>query len=227
MTKDSHMPVRDSVGREGLLVSVVLASVIGVVSLGGDCGAGASVGSEGATSVDAGHQPATRDAEVDTGAGNTIPVDTGSSTTAAFVASSSGTAMTGAAGGSGDGGKAASSAGVPVAEPDAATNAENSAGPTCYLDNEPCGDGGAPFCCNGNCINGACGGKLAEGEPCQYESGEPIAGTAPCLAGLACNSGKCGTNACSPDGTACGPDVADGGVVCCNDDCNGTICGGS
>jgi hypothetical protein len=91
----------------------------------------------------------------------------------------------------------------------------------CFLDYQPC-DGGAPGCCNLGCYLGACGGFLAEGEVCTFDGGEPPDGEAPCNGGLSCTEGHCGTSACVPDGTGCG---ADAGVVCCNDNCNGAICG--
>jgi hypothetical protein len=86
----------------------------------------------------------------------------------------------------------------------------------CKLTYSHCDQDGS-ICCSGNCDdNGACGGKLAEGETC-------TTGGAPCVDNLPCTDGFCGTNACVPDGTSC----ADAGVVCCKDDCDGVTCGGS
>jgi len=95
---------------------------------------------------------------------------------------------------------------------------------TCVPDYGPCGSG-LGECCNLACSSGACGGFLAEGEHCTYDGGTPPDGAPPCSDRLACNHGFCGTSACVPDGRACGPDA--GGVVCCNDDCNGVTCGGT
>ena len=86
----------------------------------------------------------------------------------------------------------------------------------CAPHGAPCGVVGSK-CCVDTCSNGACGGKLGEGEPCS-----PDAGPA-CDDLLLCTSGVCGTNACVPDGKYCGGDA---GGVCCNDDCNGVTCGG-
>jgi hypothetical protein len=44
-----------------------------------------------------------------------------------------------------------------------------------------------------------------------------------CCDGLQCSGSYCGTHLCVPDGTACG---GASGVVCCNDDCVGGVCGG-
>jgi hypothetical protein len=65
---------------------------------------------------------------------------------------------------------------------------------------------------------GHCKGCVAEGADCLSE--------VPCCAQLACTgpSGQCGTSACSPDLTPCG---GGSGTVCCNDNCNGSVCGGS
>jgi hypothetical protein len=98
------------------------------------------------------------------------------------------------------------------------TTGIDSESPTmCLLEGVTCSaDGGTP-CCNGDCVNSACGGCLGEGEiGCSAEKA--------CCAGLMCTpAGYCGTAACVWEGHACG---GDGGAVCCNDDCNPSgICG--
>jgi hypothetical protein len=130
-------------------------------------------------------------------------VDSGSSVDAGTAALETGTIPSPGtdgsknAAGEGGGGKTGIDAAAPVAE-------------MCLLEGVECTDGGIQ-CCNSDCMSGACGGCLGEGETgC-------LAGKA-CCSGLSCTSdGFCGTTACVWEGHACG---GDGGAVCCNDDCN-------
>ena len=108
---------------------------------------------------------------------------------------------------------------------DAASDADDAAhgiagNDICAQDYASCATDGST-CCNLGCSMGVCGGCFAEGEHCSYDGGVAPVGVAACCGGLACNAGFCGTNACVPDGTACGGDA---GVVCCNDNCDGTVC---
>jgi len=88
-------------------------------------------------------------------------------------------------------------------------------------------EAGVDPCCANSCtpdtdagsavgVPGHCGGCVAEGADC-------VGGVA-CCDGLDCVTGRCGTSACVPDGTPCGSSAPS--AVCCNDDCNGTTCGG-
>lgn len=77
-----------------------------------------------------------------------------------------------------------------------------------------CEPAGVP-CCADTCFRGACGG-------CVVEGAQPGPGTSCCEGLVATDAGFCGTAACVPDGTPCGG----GGVVCCNDNCDGVKCGG-
>jgi len=107
-----------------------------------------------------------------------------------------------------------------VAPPDAAPS--NAA---CVVDGITCvvSDAGDP-CCGNDCTpdtdggaGGHCNGCVAEGAACLPDVG--------CCGDLACSGGFCGTGACVPDGKPCGAGAPN--AVCCNDDCNGTTCGGS
>jgi hypothetical protein len=116
--------------------------------------------------------------------------------------------------GSGEGGSAV----VDASDASKTTVTPGSPG-QCGLDYQACFDGN---CCSGipcdTSIN-ACGGCFDQGVRCSVDAGD--AGS--CCNGLACVNGFCGTNACVPDGTPCGGGA---GVVCCNDNCNGSTCGG-
>jgi hypothetical protein len=124
-----------------------------------------------------------------------------------------------------DGGVSDAGVVLAFADADAAPEAATPDNGSCVPDYGPCAADGGMNCCNLACTSGACGGSLAEGERCDYDGGTVPSGATPCHDKLACNHGYCGTSACVPDGTGCGPDA--GGVVCCNDNCNGVTCGGS
>jgi hypothetical protein len=100
-------------------------------------------------------------------------------------------------------------------EPDGAPGAA-----ACIGDNKPC-EADADTCCQGVCTNSACGGCRDEGTPCRQSSD--------CCDNLACTKAGdaglsyCGTNLCSPKGTACGG-ASD--VTCCDESCNNGTCGG-
>jgi hypothetical protein len=206
---------RDQSGRGeggGFLVAVVLSGVVGVASIGGDCG-GASNAVEDAGVKAASGSSSLEPAGMDAGK-NTVPsmsfgstsstATTGTSKAAGTSSGISGTAVVAEP----DGGAAA----------DATPHSHDDAAPGCFPDYTSCGDVGD--CCNLKCVNGVCGGCFAEGESCTQAGSD-----AGCCDGLMCNAGKCGTSACVPDGTECGEGHP--GVVCCNDNCNGTTCQGS
>jgi hypothetical protein len=92
---------------------------------------------------------------------------------------------------------------------------------TCIAHGAHCGlTAGSELCCTDGCVNGVCG-CLSEGSQVITSSD---AGGGACCDGLAeVDGGYCGTSACVPDGTPC---QTDAGVVCCNDNCNGSTCGG-
>ena len=113
---------------------------------------------------------------------------------------------------------------APDAQADGASLTAFEAGGACIPDGlkcDPSGDEGT--CCGSNCAvdptsgQGYCGGCVAEGLKCSGDGGFTCCG-------VECNNmtGSCGTNECVPDTMPC-----DQGQVCCNDDCNGTTCGGN
>jgi len=108
------------------------------------------------------------------------------------------------------------------ATPKGATDAVDAAhapAPLCMPHGSTCSESvGATPCCTDSCTKGLCG--------CLPEGAHLIddGGVGNCCDGLQPTNGFCGTNACVPDGTPCGGDA---GVVCCNDDCNGSVCGGA
>jgi hypothetical protein len=130
----------------------------------------------------------------------------------------------GSGNGTGDGGATAAitDSGNMESEHEAATPATPDAGaPTaCVAHGQPCGlTAGSELCCTDGCVNGICG-CLSEGSRVTSSS-DAAAGA--CCDGLAeVDGGYCGTSACVPDGTSC---QADAGVICCNDNCNGSTCG--
>ena len=103
-------------------------------------------------------------------------------------------------------------------------DAGNPPSATCTPLGLPCvaSDGGGTPCCSSSCDipdggtgpNGYCGGCIAEGVSCVI--GGPI-----CCDDVSCTSGKCGTTQCLADNAPCG-----NAEPCCNDNCNGTTCGG-
>jgi hypothetical protein len=178
----------------------LLASGLGVASVGADCGGSSSPASGGVSVQDASDDTGIEDLgdEHDDSGDAGEPLETGLSI--------------------GDAGGATDAFGTPPpGTADAAEAGRNSAARPdgCVLDFQPCGGGS---CCNMVCSSGACGGCLGEGNAC--------IGDTDCCSGLTCahagDAGSfCGTNLCAPDGTECG-----NGTPCCNDNCNNGTCGG-
>jgi hypothetical protein len=208
------MTLRDSIERRGLLASILLACALGAVSIGADCGAGATTGAP-ASDLGGGTR-----GEADAGAKGT-GAGTGAAGTSENDGSGSFAGDAGAASPTSealaDGGVQGDAAGTVASHgPDGSVP-----GKACIPLNSSCASPGST-CCEGNCSKGVCGACLAEGTECSYDGDTPPDGMAGCCNGLACNQGYCGTSLCSPDTTDC----TDPSVVCCNDDCNNGTCGG-
>jgi hypothetical protein len=165
----------------------------------------------------------------DTAAGDTPEADAGSHADGSKAIGSGGAGKDAASPSDTKGAEAGSGSGAALADAGETVNAADAkagtatpdadAGPTCLAHGAACGDNaGAEPCCTDTCVNGVCG-CLPEGA--KVTSG----GAGACCNGLAqVDGGYCGTSSCVPDGTPCGGDA--GPTVCCNDNCNGTTCGG-
>lgn len=166
--------------------------------------AGCSAGSSGGVPT----QPGTTDASQSTGVKK---ADSGTGTPKSDAAEDLAT----------DGGLGGMEAGTVNSSTADADGGAPDAGPTvmCVAHGQACGlAAGSELCCTDGCVNGICG-CLSEGSKVISSSD---AGGGACCGGLAeVDGGYCGTSACVPDGTPC----ADAGVICCNDNCNGSTCG--
>lgn len=173
----------------------LLASALGVASVGADCGGRSSSPTVSGTPVEdagedtdsedvGGPDDASEDAGEPLDAG--LGIDSGAPTDATLPAQS---------------------------EMDAAGGSSPPDG--CVLDFQPCG---ARACCNMGCSSGACGGCLGEGNACTSDT-DCCSGLACAPAG---DAGKfCGTNLCAPDGTECGNGTPCCNDNCNNGTCGG------